>query len=347
MSPIQWFSYLRGLEHCSAALSDFLDLIQKHMLVINPDERWGSKKVLWRLKQILNQKSNPEEYYCSARTRVDFHPSPLLSPWDESSYDQRLLYHLNDKADLLTYSGLQSSVDLAISALPASMKHDMELFDVAFLSQSSFSVYGPSRSPTITTTGTETAPEDQSDTVSDASSPAHDPGSREVSVDITPGPCPDHPPQPLLQVDTTNLPPKLFGKTSSMSSMQVSTDCTQHDASQDAQFLCTPSKSHGPHSSKATSIFTNDMRRSMSSCTGRSTPDTNDFPEQVQSAGESCEAAPETEAIGGRVANENPRLEDGGGSGHRVEKLEKSSTPEDKSSIRRSWESLRRRFKVF
>ncbi|KAL2277521.1 hypothetical protein FJTKL_15437 [Diaporthe vaccinii] len=41
-----WFSYLRGLEHCSAALSDFLDLIQEHMLVINPDERWGSKKPL-------------------------------------------------------------------------------------------------------------------------------------------------------------------------------------------------------------------------------------------------------------------------------------------------------------
>lgn len=313
------------------------------MLVINPDERWGSKKVLQRLKQILSQKSNPKGYHCSSRTRGAFHPSPLLHLWDESSYDQRLLFHLNDKAELLTYSGLQSSVDLDISALPDSIKHNMELFEAAFLSQSTFSVFGPSRSPTTTTIGTHTAPEDQRGTASETSSFAHDPSSREISVDLASDACPM---QQLSQLNATNRSPKVSAKESSISSMQVSTDCTEPDASQDPQFLCTPSKSHGPLSSKATSIFTHDMRRSMSSCTGRSTLDPDEFPEQIQSAVENYGAGPETEARGRRVTDDNLQVADKGESTDKAEMAQRGSSSKDKLAIRRTWASFRRKFKA-
>lgn len=313
------------------------------MLVINPDERWGSKKVLQRLKQILNQNSNPKGYYCSSRARGTFHPSPLLRLWDESSYDQRLLYQLNDKAEMLTYSGLQSSVDLDMSALPDSIKHGMELFDVAFLSQSTFSVYGPSRSPTTTTIGTDTAPGHQRDILSETSSFCHDPSSREASVDFARGAFPV---QHLPQLDTTNRTPGLLAEASGMSSMQVSTDFTEFDTSQDPQYLCTPSKSHGPLSSKATSVFTHDMRRSMSSCTGRSTLDPDDFPEQIQLTGDNYVAGPDTEAMEGRVADDNLQVADKGESSHNIEMAQKGNSHKDKSVIQRTWASLRRRFKA-
>lgn len=316
------------------------------MLVINPDERWGSKKVLWRLKQILNQKSNPKGYYCSPPARGTFHPSPLLRVWDESSYDQQLLYHLDDKAELLTYSGLKSSVDLAISALPDSMKQDMDFFDVTFLPQSSFSIHGSSGSPTTTTTGTDTAPEDQRDTVSEISSLTHDPSSREASVDLARGVCPDHLLQTVSALDTKIRTPKLLGNPSNMSSIQLSTDCIQYDTSQDAQFLRTPSRSHGPPSSKATSIFTRDLRRSASSCTGQSTLDPTDCSEHTQSDGEDYVAEPEPEAIRGRIADDNLKVADGGESNHEVGMAQKGSAPTDKLAIRRTWASFRRKFKA-
>lgn len=316
------------------------------MLVINPDERWGSKKVLWRLKQVLNQKSNPKEYYCPARARGTFHPSPLLRPWDESSYDQRLLFHLNDKPELVTYSGLKCSADLAISALPDPLKQHIELFDHTFLPQSSFSVHVPSRSPTTTTTGTDTASEDQGDTASETSSRSNDPNSREVSVDLTRGTCPEYTLQLLSQFETTMRTPNVSGEASNVSSIQVSTDHIQHDTSQDAQFLRSPSRSHGPLSSKATSIFTRDRRRSVSSCTGQSTLDPNDLSERTQSDGEDCAAELETQATGDRGADDNLQIADGGESSHKVEMAPTGSSPKTESAVQRTWASFRRRFKA-
>ncbi|KAK2616004.1 hypothetical protein N8I77_002724 [Diaporthe amygdali] len=341
-----WFSYLRRLKHCSAALSDFLDLIQNHMLVINPDARWGSKKVLRRLKEIQNQNSNPEKYYWSAGARGTFHPSPFLRPWDESSYDRRLLYHLNDKANLLAFSGLNSSVDLEISALPDRMKHDMELFDATFIAQSfSSSGDGPSRSQTTTTTGTDTAPEVQSHTGSETSSIPDDASSREASIDLARSSCQDDRQQPLFQLDTTVWTPKLVEEASSMGSLHIYTECTQHDASKDAQFLRTPSRSHGPSSSEATSIFTQDMRRSISSCTGQSTLDPDDISEQIQSAVKSI-PGPEKDAIGHRAADEDLPGEDGGESDYKAKAAKMGSSPNEKLAIRKTWASLRKRFEA-
>lgn len=317
------------------------------MLVINPDVRWGSKKVRQRLKEIQNEKSNPENLYSSAAARGTFHPSPLLRPWDESSYDRQLLFHLNDKQNLLTFSGLKSSVDLEISALPDPMKQDMELFDATFLPQStSSSAYGPSRSQTTTTTGTDTAPEGQSHTGSETSSIADDASSREASIELVRGSYEDDRPQALSQLDTTTRTPKLVEEASNMKSIQISTDCSQHDASQDAQFLRTPSRSHGPASSEATSIFTQDMRRSMSSCTGKSTLDPDDISEQMQSVVEKSMPGPKIDVMGDQASDEDLQAADRRGSTHKAETTQMGSSPNEKLTIRKTWASLRRKFKA-
>lgn len=344
---MQWFSYLRGLEHCSAALSDFLDLIQNHMLVINPDVRWGSKKVRRRLNEIQNKKSHPENYYSSARAKGAFHPSSLLRPWDKSSYDRILLYHLNDKTDLTTHSGLKPNVDREISALPDSQKQDMKVLGDTFLPQStSSSARGPGRFQTTHSTGTETAPDGRSHTGSETSSIADDTSSREASIDFARGSCEDHRPQPPSQLDTTTRTPELVEEASSMRCIQISTDCTQHDASQDAHFLRTPSRSHGPPSSEATSIFTQDMRRSMSSCTGKSTLDPEDISEQIQSAVEKSMPGPQMDVMGGQAADEDLQAANKGDSTHKAGTTQMGSSPNGKPTIRKTWESLRRRFKA-
>lgn len=317
------------------------------MLVTNPNIRWGSKRVRRRLKEIHSEKINPEEYCCSACARRTSRPSPLPRPWDKSSYDRILLYHLNDETDLLTYSGLKPNVDRGKSARHDLMKQDMKVLVDAFLPQSTpSSACDPSGSQTTTSTGTDTASKARSHTGSATLSMAEDASSREVSMDFVPGPCQDDRPQPLSQSDTTARTPRLVEEAYSMGSIQISTDFTQQDVSQDAQFLRTPSRSHGPASSEATSIFTQDMRRSMSSCTGKSTLDPDDISEQIQSAVEKSMTGPEVDVMGEQAADEDLQAADRRDSTHNAETIQMDSSPNEKLPILKTWASLRRRFKA-
>lgn len=312
------------------------------MLVINPEKRWGAKKVFWRLKKIMDQKINPKSYYYSDRSPSTFYPSPLLRPWDEASYDQQLLFHLNAKTARLAYSGLSSGVGIDISSLPDTIKHDMELYDFAFVSQSSESTEGPSRSPTTTTMGTDATPGDQIHTISEASSVAHDQSSREASVDLTRSSSQDAPRQ-RRSLEVTSPAPKLFGNTSNTGSIQVSTDFTQRDASQDAQFLRTPSKSHAP-SSRATSIFTQDLRRSMSTRTGQSTLGPGEFSNQIQLAMAGPAGGTDTER--GGAADGSLQGLDRGESSCKAETAQTGSSPRHRLAISRAWRSLRKTLKA-
>lgn len=172
---VQWISYLRGLEHCSKALSDFLELIQNHMLVIDPVKRWSSKKVLRQLDEILNQKAHPNDYYSPGRSRRAFQPSPLLRPWDDS-YDRDLWHKLNDQTERLAYS-----VDVDISALSDGMKHDFDFIGAEFLPQCPNSVHHTSPPPPSITSGDVPAREDERRTISDECSSAHGHSSRDFS----------------------------------------------------------------------------------------------------------------------------------------------------------------------
>lgn len=319
------------------------------MLVTNPNIRWGSKRVRRRLKEIHNEKINPEEYCCSVCARRTSQPSPLPRPWDKSSYDRILLYHLNDETDLLTYSGLKPNVDRGRSARHDLMKQDMKVLVDAFLPQPTpSSACDPSHSQTITSTGsvTETAPEGRSHTGWETSSIADDSSSREASMDFARGSCQDDLRQPLSQLDTTTRAPKLVEEASGMGSIQISTDCTQHDSSQDAQFLRTPSRSHGHASSEATSIFTQDMRRSMSSCTGKSTLDPDDVSDQMQSAVDKSMPGPEIDVMGDQAADEDLQAAGRKDSTHKAETTQMGSSPNENLTMRKTWASLRRKFKA-
>lgn len=306
------------------------------MLVINPEKRWGAKKVFWRLRGIMDQKTNPKSYYCSDRPRNTFNPSPLLRPWDEASYDQQLLFHLNAKTARLAYSGLTSGVGFDMSSLPDTIKHDMELYDFAFVSQSSDSTEGPSRSPTSTTMGTDAAPGGQIHTISEASSVAHDQSSRDASVDLTRASSQDAP-QQRQSLELTSPTSQLFGNLSNAGSIQVSTDFTQQDASQDAQFLRTPSKSHAP-SSRAASIFTQGLRRSMSTRTGQSTLGPGELSEEIQST----VTGPGTDTKRGGAAGGSLQGPERGGSSCKAEIAQRGSSPKRRLSVLRAWRSLRK-----
>lgn len=315
------------------------------MLVINPGKRWGAEEVLQRLEGILDQRVNPQDYYRSDRSSNTFHFSDLLRPWDKSSYDEQLLYRLNDQTEQFANSNLSSGVGLDISSLPDPMKHDIGLFDSVFVSPSSESPNGPSRSPTAKTMDTD-------HTISETSSIAHDHSSREASVDRARASSQDVP-QQRRSLETTGRTPQVFQNTSNVGSIQVSTDFIQQDAcrdasqdaSQDAHFLCTPSKSHAP-SSEATSIFTQDPRRSMSTRTGKSTLETDEFPVQVQSAGEKAVAGPETEAERAGAAGDSLQALDRGESGSEVEVAQRGSSPKHRLAIPKIWRSLEKRFKA-
>lgn len=54
---------LRGIRHCSEAVEDFLDLVEKHMLVAVPDDRWPMDKVCTELARISKRCENDDAYW--------------------------------------------------------------------------------------------------------------------------------------------------------------------------------------------------------------------------------------------------------------------------------------------
>ncbi|KAI0543890.1 kinase-like domain-containing protein [Xylaria curta] len=75
----EWILLLHGARHCSEAIHDFLDLIEKYMIVINPEKRWTIDQVGGELDEIVKRCS--EAGYCHSG-------APRLSPKKES-YSQR------------------------------------------------------------------------------------------------------------------------------------------------------------------------------------------------------------------------------------------------------------------
>ncbi|KAG8168310.1 hypothetical protein KVR01_003999 [Diaporthe batatas] len=300
-SVTNWISYLRGLEHCPPALSDFLELIQNHMLVINPTKRWGSKEVLGSLDGILNQKAHPKEYYNTGRSRAIFQRGSFLHVWDESSYDRELRHKLNDPSEQF------------VCSVNNDMEHDLGVFDAEFRPQSSNPVYHPSRFPPSTTSGDALAPGDERRTISEESVSAQDHSSRETSVDLKRASYQD---LPLRRgpLDNDGRTPQILENPYSMSSNQASEEFVQHDASQDAHFLRTPSKSYDPPTSRATSVFSEDLRP-ISIRTGPSTPDPDEVVE-AQSNIEKHATSSDLEAIGAWAADDDSQVPDRGGSDH-------------------------------
>lgn len=315
---MQWISYLRGLEQCSLALSDFLELIQNHMLVINPRKRWGSKEVLRRLDEILNQKAQPKDYYSTGRSRGIVQRGSLLRVWDESLYDRELQHKFNDPSEQFFCS------------VNDDMEHDLGVIDAEFLSQPSNPVHRPSRFPPSTISADALAPEDERRTISEQSVSGIDHSSRETSVDLERASCQDLP----LRLDSEGRTRQSLEITCSVSSNQASTNFLQHDISQDAHFLRAPSRSYEPPTSRATSVFSEDSRRPISTRTGQSTLGPDEVPEQVQLDTEKPAAGSDLEAIGAWAADDNSRVPD-----RRASRNEAGLAQEGRSRKRRatSW----------
>lgn len=149
--------------------------------------------------------------------------------------------------------------------------------------------------------------------------------ARETSVDLERASCQDIPIRRQPR-DNEVRTPQILQDSCSVSPDQASEDFVKHETSQDAHFLSAPSKSYDPPSSRATSVFTEDLGRPISTRTGQSTVDPEEVIEQVQSATEKPAAGSDLEAIGAWAAEDNLQPPDRGGSDHEAGTAQEGSS---------------------
>lgn len=88
----QWFLYLHGHGNCSNALHGFLDIIQQHMLVLEPDSRWQIKKILEERANVLagsRQQGRASDYCCVGIPWPTSIPPDFPPVWNEDEAQGR------------------------------------------------------------------------------------------------------------------------------------------------------------------------------------------------------------------------------------------------------------------